>query len=98
MSQSFTFRLFMVHGQAAQKPTTNHISECVCLKLYKMYLQARDRPQDAAEKRLPIPQAIVRRYTHIKMLLENSHKQHHCVCIVRCLQYTITRDTITIRV
>ena len=72
MSQSFTFRLFMVHGQAAQKPTTNRISECVCLKLYKMYLQARDRPQDAAGKRLPIPQAIVRRYTHIKMLLEDS--------------------------
>ena len=62
----------MVHGQAAQKPTANHISECVCLKLYKLYLQARDRPLDVAGKRLPIPQAIVRRYTYIKMLLEDS--------------------------
>ncbi|XP_041658918.1 uncharacterized protein LOC121519885 [Cheilinus undulatus] len=65
-------RLFMTHGQAAQRPDTNRVSECVCIKLCKEYQQARNRPKDCKDKTLPIPQSIVQTYSHIKQLLEDS--------------------------
>ncbi|XP_023184849.1 uncharacterized protein LOC111607158 [Xiphophorus maculatus] len=65
-------RLFMTHGQAAQRPDANRVSECVCLKLLKEYQQARNRPKDSKGKVLPIPQSIVQTYCHFKQLLEDS--------------------------
>ncbi|MED6256064.1 hypothetical protein ATANTOWER_019118, partial [Ataeniobius toweri] len=43
-------RLFMTHGQAAQRPDTTRITECICLKLLKEYQQARNRPKDCKGK------------------------------------------------
>ncbi|CAB1452427.1 unnamed protein product [Pleuronectes platessa] len=65
-------RLFMTHGQAAQRPDSNRISECVSLRLLKEYQCARNRPKDIKGKTLPIPQSIVHTYQHIKQLLEDS--------------------------
>ncbi|XP_037643720.1 formin-like protein 5 [Sebastes umbrosus] len=65
-------RLFMTHGQAAQRPDMNRVSECVNIKLLKEYQQARNRPKDCKGKTLPIPQSIVQTYCHIKQLLEDS--------------------------
>lgn len=62
----------MTHGQAAQRPDSNRVSECICLKLFKEYQQARNRPKDSKGKVLPIPQSIVQTYCHIKQLLEDS--------------------------
>ncbi|KAJ3582457.1 hypothetical protein NHX12_000590 [Muraenolepis orangiensis] len=64
--------LFMTHGQAAQSPDSNRIAECVCLRLLKEYSQSRNRPKDCKGKTLPIPQAVVHTYNHIKQLLEDS--------------------------
>ena len=61
----------MVHGQAAQKPDTNRISECVCLRLLKEFQTATSRPTDNKGKRLPIPQSIVKVVTHIQQLLQD---------------------------
>ncbi|KAK7880865.1 hypothetical protein WMY93_032504 [Mugilogobius chulae] len=65
-------RLFMVHGQAAHKPDITRISECVALKLLKEYQPARNRPKDVKGKTLPLTQAIVQTYSHIKQLLEDN--------------------------
>ncbi|KAK7939095.1 hypothetical protein WMY93_002421 [Mugilogobius chulae] len=65
-------RLFMVHGQAAHKPDIPRISECVALKLLKEYQPARNRPKDVKGKILPLTQAIVQTYSHIKQLLEDN--------------------------
>ncbi|XP_053406185.1 uncharacterized protein LOC123525390 [Mercenaria mercenaria] len=67
-------RLFMVHGQAAQKPDSNRISECVCLRLSKEFEQARNRPKDNSGKTLPIPHSIVKVYSHIQQLLQDSRQ------------------------
>ncbi|XP_016424202.1 uncharacterized protein LOC107752689, partial [Sinocyclocheilus rhinocerous] len=64
-------RLFMTHGQAAQRPDVNRISECVTLKLLKEFREARNRPKDNKGKIFPIPQATVMTYSHIKQLLED---------------------------
>ncbi|KAG1955491.1 hypothetical protein F2P79_008547 [Pimephales promelas] len=64
-------RLFMTHGQAAQRPDANRVSECVALKLLKEFREARNRPKDNKGKTFPIPQAIVMIYSHIKQLLED---------------------------
>ena len=64
-------RLFMVHGQAAHRPDHNRISECVALKLYKEYREARNRPKDNKGKTFAIPQSIVMAYCHIKQLVED---------------------------
>ncbi|ROL44117.1 Trophinin [Anabarilius grahami] len=64
-------RLFMTHGQAAQRPDVNRVSECVALKLLKEFREARNRPKDNKGKTFPIPQAIVMTYSHIKQLLED---------------------------
>ncbi|XP_056111110.1 uncharacterized protein LOC130088380 [Rhinichthys klamathensis goyatoka] len=65
-------RLFMTHGQGAQRPDFNRTSECVSLRLLKEFAQARNRPRDCKGKTLPIPQSIVQAYHHIKQLLEDS--------------------------
>ncbi|XP_057700251.1 uncharacterized protein LOC130920813 [Corythoichthys intestinalis] len=65
-------RLYMTHGQAAQDPEVNRVSECVCLRLAKEFEQARNRPKDTKGKILPIPQSIVSIYSHIRQLLEDS--------------------------
>ncbi|XP_039530311.1 wiskott-Aldrich syndrome protein family member 2-like [Pimephales promelas] len=65
-------RLFMTHGQAAQRPDFNRTSECVSLRLLKEFAQARNRPRDCKGKTLPIPQSIVQAYGHIKQLFEDS--------------------------
>lgn len=62
----------MTHGQAAQDPETNRVSECVCLRLAKEFEQARNRPKDTKGKTMPIPQSIVSVYSHIKQLLVDS--------------------------
>ncbi|XP_039655399.1 uncharacterized protein LOC120558453 [Perca fluviatilis] len=64
-------RLFMVHGQAAQRPDLNRISECVALRLYKEFREARNRPKDNKGKTFAIPQSIVMTYSHIKQLIED---------------------------
>ncbi|XP_056603668.1 uncharacterized protein LOC130420406 [Triplophysa dalaica] len=64
-------RLFMTHGQAAQRPDINRISECIALKLLKEFREARNRPKDNKGKTFPITQAIVMMYCHIKQLLED---------------------------
>lgn len=64
-------RLFMVHGQAAHRPDHNRISECVALKLYKEYKEARNRPKDNKGRTFAIPQSIVMAYSHIKQLVED---------------------------
>lgn len=65
-------RLFMTHGQAAQDPEVHRVCECVCLRLFKEFKQARNRPKDRYGKTLPIPQSIVAVYSHLKQLLEDS--------------------------
>ncbi|XP_038137046.1 uncharacterized protein LOC119780874 [Cyprinodon tularosa] len=65
-------RLYMTHGQAAQDPEANRVSECVCLRLAKEFEQSRNRPKDTKGKTMPIPQSIVKVYGHIKQLLEDS--------------------------
>ncbi|CAB1425562.1 unnamed protein product [Pleuronectes platessa] len=65
-------RLFMTHGQAAQRPDSNRISECVSLRLLKDYQCARNRPKDCKGKTLPFPLSIVHTYQHYKQLLEES--------------------------
>lgn len=67
----FIHRLFMTHGQAAQRPDANRVSECVTLKLLKEFREARNRPKDNKGRTFPIPQAIVMTYSHIKQLLED---------------------------
>ncbi|XP_041824833.1 uncharacterized protein LOC121629265 [Melanotaenia boesemani] len=64
-------RLFMVHGQAAHRPDFNRISECVALRLYKEFKEARNRPKDNKGKTFAIPQSIVMAYSHIKQLIED---------------------------
>ncbi|KAI7800442.1 hypothetical protein IRJ41_003392 [Triplophysa rosa] len=64
-------RLFMTHGQVAQRPDVNRISECIALKLLKEFREARNRPKDNKGKTFPIAQAIVIMYSHIKQLLED---------------------------
>ncbi|RXN02310.1 hypothetical protein ROHU_035082 [Labeo rohita] len=64
-------RLFMTHGQAAQRPDVHRISECIALKLLKEFREARNRPKDNKGKIFPIPQSIVMTYSHIKQLLED---------------------------
>lgn len=61
----------MTHGQAAQRPDINRISECIALKLLKEFREARNRPKDNKGKTFPITQAIVMMYCHIKQLLED---------------------------
>uniref|UniRef100_A0AAV2KJK4 Uncharacterized protein n=1 Tax=Knipowitschia caucasica TaxID=637954 RepID=A0AAV2KJK4_KNICA len=65
-------RLYMTHGQAAQDPEANRVSECVCLRLAKEFDQARNRPKDVKGKTMPIPQSIVSVYSHLRQLLEDS--------------------------
>ncbi|XP_059897824.1 uncharacterized protein LOC132449938 isoform X3 [Gadus macrocephalus] len=65
-------RLYMTHGQAAQDPEHHRVSECVCLRLAKVFEQSRNRPKDTRGKTLPIPQSIVSIYSHIRQLLEDS--------------------------
>ncbi|XP_054875194.1 uncharacterized protein LOC118471340 [Amphiprion ocellaris] len=65
-------RLYMTHGQAAQDPEVNRVSECVCLRLAKEFEQVRNRPKDTKGKTMPIPQSIVSIYSHIRQLLEDS--------------------------
>ncbi|XP_048017744.1 uncharacterized protein LOC125249485 [Megalobrama amblycephala] len=65
-------RLFMTHGQAAQDPEVHRVCECVCLRLFKEFKQARNRPKDTRGRTLPIPQSIVMVYSHLKQLLEDS--------------------------
>ncbi|XP_063732884.1 uncharacterized protein LOC134859990 [Eleginops maclovinus] len=65
-------RLFMTHGQAAQRPDKNRVSECVSLRLWKEYELARNRPKDCKGKTLPVAQSMVKTYCHIKQLLEDS--------------------------
>lgn len=67
----FYFRLFMVHGKAAHRPDHNRISECVALKLYKEYREARNRPKDNKGRTFTVPQSIVMTYGHIKQLVED---------------------------
>ncbi len=62
----------MVHGQAAHRPDVNRISECVALKLFKEFKEARNRPKDNKGKTFGIPQSIVMTYCHIKQLIEDS--------------------------
>ncbi|XP_054868782.1 uncharacterized protein LOC129349489 [Amphiprion ocellaris] len=62
----------MTHGQAAQDPEVNRVSECVCLRLAKEFEQVRNRPKDTKGKTMPIPQSIVSIYSHIRQLLEDS--------------------------
>lgn len=62
----------MTHGQAAQDPEVHRVCECVCLRLFKEFKQARNRPKDRSGKTLPIPQSIVAVYSHLKQLLEDS--------------------------
>ena len=62
----------MTHGQAAQDPEVNRVSECVCLRLAKEFRQACNRPKDTKVRTLPIPQSIVSVYSHLKQLLEDS--------------------------
>ncbi|XP_076577715.1 uncharacterized protein LOC143314537 [Chaetodon auriga] len=64
-------RLFMVHGQAAHRPDHNRICECVALRLYKEFREARNRPKDNRGKTFAIPQSIVMTYCHIKQLIED---------------------------
>ena len=64
----------MVHGQAAQRPDHNRVSECVALKLYKEYREARNRPKDKNGRTFAIPQSIVMTYSHIKQLVEDSRE------------------------
>ncbi|XP_033752676.1 uncharacterized protein LOC117336296 [Pecten maximus] len=65
-------RLFMTHGRAAQTPDTNRISECVCIRLWRIYQSARNRPKDAAGKTLQVAHAIVKKYSLLQQLLEDS--------------------------
>ena len=68
---SCIFRLFMVHGQAAQRPDHNRTSECVALRLYKEFKETRNRPKDHKGNTFGIPQSIVMAYSHIKQLIED---------------------------
>jgi len=71
------YRLFMVHGQAAHRPDQNRVSECVALKLYKEYKEARNRPKDNKGRTFAIPQSIVMAYSHIKQLVEDCREIMH---------------------
>ena len=62
----------MTHGQAAQDPEDTRISKCVCLRLFKEFDQARNRPRDSKGRILPIPMSIVSTYNHLRQLLEDS--------------------------
>lgn len=64
----------MVHGQAAHRPDHNRVSECVALKLYKEFREARNRPKDSKGRTFAIPQSIVMTYSHIKQLVEDSRE------------------------
>lgn len=64
----------MAHGQAAHRPDHNRVSECVALKLFKEYREARNRPKDNKGRTFAIPQSIVMTYCHIKQLLEDSRE------------------------
>lgn len=68
---SSILRLFMVHGQAAHRPDHNRVSECVALRLYKEFREARNRPKDNKGRTFAIPQSIVMAYCHIKQLTED---------------------------
>lgn len=61
----------MVHGQAAESPDKNRVSECLCLRLFKGFQLSRNRPLDIKGNRLPLPQAIVQAYSHIKQLVQD---------------------------
>ncbi|CAH1240927.1 Hypp6212 [Branchiostoma lanceolatum] len=65
-------QLYMTHGQAAQCPSTNRMSKCVCLRLLRTYNQQRNRPVDAKGKKLPLHQSIVQTYATDQQLLEDS--------------------------
>ncbi|KAJ0055999.1 hypothetical protein NL108_017366 [Boleophthalmus pectinirostris] len=65
-------RLYMTHGQAAQDPEVNRVSECVCLRLAKEFEQARNGPKDTKGKTSPVPQSIVSVYSNLRQLLEDS--------------------------
>ena len=64
----------MVHGQAAHRPDHNRVSECLALKLYKEYKEARNRQKDNMGRTFGIPQSIVMTYSHIKQLVEDSRE------------------------
>lgn len=64
----------MVRGQAAHRPDHNRVSECVALKLYMEFTEARNRPKDSRSRTFAIPQAIVMAYSHIKQLVEDSRE------------------------
>lgn len=61
----------MTHGQAAHRPDANRLSECVALRLFKEFKEARNRPKDVKGKTFGIPPSIVQAYSHIKQLLED---------------------------
>ena len=63
----------MVHGQAAQNPNTNRVSECLCIHLFNRYEVKTNRPKDIAGKRLPLPQSIVWAYSKIRGLVQNNN-------------------------
>ncbi|XP_078571514.1 uncharacterized protein LOC144859102 [Branchiostoma floridae x Branchiostoma japonicum] len=65
-------RLYMTHGQAAQCPSTNRVSECLCLRLMRKFDLPRNRPNDATGKRLPHVQSIVHTYGIVQQLLADS--------------------------
>lgn len=67
-------RLFMVHGQAAHRPDYTRVSECIALKLFKEYREARNRPKDTKGRTFAIPQSIVMTYSHIKQLIEDCNE------------------------
>ncbi|XP_069115959.1 uncharacterized protein [Argopecten irradians] len=66
-------RLYKTHGRAAQSPDTNRISECICIRLWRIYQYVRNRPKDAAGKTLQVSHAIVKHYSLIQQLLEDCH-------------------------
>lgn len=66
--------LFMVHCQAAHRPDHNRVSECVALKLFKEYKEARNRPKDTKGRTFAIPQSIVMTYSHVKQLIEDCNQ------------------------
>eukprot|EP00058_Branchiostoma_floridae_P014901 XP_002600389.1 hypothetical protein BRAFLDRAFT_99580 [Branchiostoma floridae] len=65
-------KLYMTHGQAAQCPSTNRVSECLCLRLMRKFDLPRNRPNDATGKRLPHVQSIVHTYGIVQQLLADS--------------------------
>ena len=65
------FRLFLSGGVAAHRPDSTRVCECICLHLEKEYWQRRNRPKDNAGKVLPIPQSILKTYSHIQQLIQD---------------------------